>query len=486
MRVTADVMQSAPEPSRFFVRLAEWEEAPRALDAFARVVNHPISTPQPAFYARLYKHLIDLLLTKLELPRSAAAREWEWKPLYAFGQAVDPFYFTEATIQELLERWPVIGYEKRRIMVSVLAGFFHLRRTGFPNCYPSPLMPVHELERWARIFPSDWAWDSLHVLRQLGYSTLSSHWAYYAFVRFSEGQFEPELNDDTLRRWFSECWRAGALQPGHGNVDVQPHHANFVGAAFANRVVSMGLSGPCGYIPDCERCPLSDECRWYNAPASERPGSSEILALVRRGHVDHLRTDQLLQGLYDLKDGDGSRLRTELGGASLRELASMTVQELDRTFGFRELLSERLSVTFELCRRFNEERMNVGGAFQTPWDVFKHFRMRLRDLKQEQFIVVLLDNKKRFLNDLVITQGTLNASPVHPREVFNAAIRERAASVVIVHNHPSGDPQPSREDIHVTQQLMKVGELVGIPVLDHIIIADDLYISMLEQGLLKA
>jgi DNA repair protein RadC len=118
--------------------------------------------------------------------------------------------------------------------------------------------------------------------------------------------------------------------------------------------------------------------------------------------------------------------------------------------------------------------------------VFKHFRIRLRDLKQEQFIVVLLDNKKRYLNDLVITQGTLNTSPVHPREVFNAAIRERAASVVVVHNHPSGDPNPSREDIHVTQQLIKVGELVGIPVLDHVIIADDLYLSMLEQGLLKS
>jgi DNA repair protein RadC len=248
----------------------------------------------------------------------------------------------------------------------------------------------------------------------------------------------------------------------------------------------MGLSGPCGYIPDCERCPLSDECRWYNAPASERPGPSEILALVRRGHVEHLRTDQLLQGLYNLGDGDGSQMRTQLAGTSLRALASMSVQELDAAFGFDRLLPERLSVTFELCRRFNEERMSVGGAFQTPWDVFKHFRMRLRDLKQEQFIVVLLDNKKRYLNDLVITQGTLNASPVHPRDVFNAAIRERAASVVIVHNHPSGDPKPSREDVHVTQQLIKVGELVGIPVLDHIIIADDLYISMLEQGLMKA
>jgi DNA repair protein RadC len=486
MRVTSDAVQAAPEPSRFFARLADWEQTSHAVDTFERVLNHPVSTPQPLFYSRLYRHLIDLLLKRLSLPHSDGASEWEWKPLYDFGQTVDPFYFTEGAIQKLLERWPVIDHDKRQIMLAVLAGFFHLRRAGFPNCYPSPLVPVHELERWVRIFPADWAWESLYVLRQLGFATMSSRWAYHAFVRFSEGQFEPHLDENSLRRWYSECWRAGALQAGQGDEQAQPYQANFVASAFAGRLSSMGLSGPCGYIPDCERCPLSDECRWYNAPASERPGPSEILALVRRGHVEHLRTDQLLQGLYNLGDGDGSQMRTQLAGTSLRALASMSVQELDAAFGFHRLLPERLSVTFELCRRFNEERMSVGGAFQTPWDVFKHFRMRLRDLKQEQFIVVLLDNKKRYLNDLVITQGTLNASPVHPRDVFNAAIRERAASVVIVHNHPSGDPKPSREDVHVTQQLIKVGELVGIPVLDHIIIADDLYISMLEQGLMKA
>jgi DNA repair protein RadC len=108
----------------------------------------------------------------------------------------------------------------------------------------------------------------------------------------------------------------------------------------------------------------------------------------------------------------------------------------------------------------------------------------MRDLKQEQFIVVMLDNKKKYLSDKVITQGTLNSAPIHPRDVFHSAIRESAASVVIVHNHPSGDPTASKEDIAITRHLMEAGELVGIPVLDHVIIADEKYTSIMEQGLI--
>jgi DNA repair protein RadC len=485
VRVTETPTPEAVQPSRFFARLADWRETPRAVEVFQRVVNRPIATPQPLLYAQLYRHLVDHLLRRLRLPRSEGAEQWEWKPLYEFGERVDPFYFTEAAIQDLLGHWPEIGYENRQVMVSVLSGFFHLRRAGFPACYPSPLMPAHEVERWARIFPPEWAWESLGVLHRLGFATLASRPGYRAFLRFSEGRFEAELDAGSLRRWMAECWRAGAPSPGVGPEQAQPYHADFVAAAFGGRVGAMGVEGPCGYIPDCATCPLADECRWFNAPAGERPGPSEVLALVRRGHVEHLRSDQLLQALFNLRDGDEERLRRGLAGLPLRRLAALSMQELETLFGFQRPLPAQLVVAFELCRRFNEERMEVGGAFQTPWDVFKHFRMRLRDLKQEQFIVVLLDNKKRYLSDLVITQGTLNTSPVHPREVFNAAIRERAASVVVVHNHPSGDPHPSREDIHVTQQLIKVGELVGIPVLDHIIIADDVYLSMLEQGLLK-
>lgn len=483
MHVTYKPHEPHSEPSLFFIRLEEWNEAERAAEVFQRTLNRPITTPQPVFCTRLYHHLINFLLTQLRLPHSHGAAEWEWKPLYQFVQVVDPFYFTESAISELLEQWPVVGYEARQVIISVLSGFFQLRRTGFPDCFPAPLLPVHEVERWTRIFPAEWAWDSMKPLRRMGFATMTSREGYRTFVRFSEGAFDAEPDSSAMRRWHAECWRAAGRCPNE--EASRPYQANFVAATFTGWWRALGFNGPCRFIPDCASCPLTADCRWYNAPASERAGPSEVLALVRRGHVEHLRTDQLLHGLYNLKAEDAAGLRGDLAGTSLRQLAAMSFQELDSAFGSHWLLPERLSVTFELCRRFNEERMSVGGTFQTPWDVFRHFRMRLRDLKQEQFIVVLLDNKKRYLNGIMVTQGTLNTSPVHPREVFNAAIRERAASVVVVHNHPSGDPQPSKEDIHVTRQLIKVGELVGIPILDHIIIADDLYISMLEQGLMK-
>lgn len=485
MRANRHIPEAEGQPSLFFTRLAQWSEAPRVVGLFQTVVDTPLSLPLPFLHVRLYQLLIDHLLQQLGLPQSDGAQEWEWKPLYQFGQSVDPHYFTEASIHQLLEQWPAIDAEQRRLMVSVLSGYFHLRRAGFPNCYPAATMPVADLERWVRIFPAEWTWASLRILRRLGFTTMASRQGFRAFVRFTDGEFEPRYDPNSLRRWFSECWRAVPVVPGDVPEEKRAYPANTIAAAFSDRLAAVGVEGPCGYIPDCVHCPLSDQCRWYNAPISERPGPSEILALVRRGHAEHLRTDQLLQGLYKLQDADAERVRTALNDMPLREIASLSFQELEERFGFHWLLPERLGVTIELGRRFNEERMAVGRTFQTPWDVFRHFRIRLRDLKQEQFIVVLLDNKKRFLDDLVITQGTLSSSPVHPREVFNAAIRGSAASVVVVHNHPSGDPQPSREDIHVTQQLMKVGDLVGIPVLDHIIIADDQYVSMLEQGLLK-
>jgi len=104
--------------------------------------------------------------------------------------------------------------------------------------------------------------------------------------------------------------------------------------------------------------------------------------------------------------------------------------------------------------------------------------------KQEQFIIVLLDNKHRYLAEEDVTKGILNKSLVHPREVFASAIEHRAAALICVHNHPSGDPEPSQEDFRITERLVEVGKLVGIPVLDHVIVGGDNYTSFADNGLL--
>jgi DNA repair protein RadC len=128
--------------------------------------------------------------------------------------------------------------------------------------------------------------------------------------------------------------------------------------------------------------------------------------------------------------------------------------------------------------------MVPGARFRSGADIFQHYHGRMRDLRKEQFWAVLLDGKNRVLREERVSEGSLTASLVHPREVFAPAIRESAGALVFVHNHPSGDPTPSVEDVEITRRLCSVAELVGIRVLDHVVVGDGAYVSFLERGLL--
>jgi DNA repair protein RadC len=122
-----------------------------------------------------------------------------------------------------------------------------------------------------------------------------------------------------------------------------------------------------------------------------------------------------------------------------------------------------------------------GQRIESPRDIQRHFRWRLRDWRRESFHVVLLDGRHRMMAVEAVSLGTLTASLVHPREVFREAIRRAAAAMLLVHNHPSGDPSPSQEDRDVTRRLEAAGELLGIRVLDHVIVAEDGYFSFRQQ-----
>jgi len=119
-----------------------------------------------------------------------------------------------------------------------------------------------------------------------------------------------------------------------------------------------------------------------------------------------------------------------------------------------------------------------------PADVQRFYGTRLRDLAVEEFHVLALGSQSQILGDLLITRGILNSSLVHPREVFRAAIAEAAAGIIVVHNHPSGDPTPSADDRTVTRQLVDAGRLLDLPVYDHVIVGADRYVSFAEAGLL--
>jgi DNA repair protein RadC len=144
---------------------------------------------------------------------------------------------------------------------------------------------------------------------------------------------------------------------------------------------------------------------------------------------------------------------------------------------------ERVDLVREIACRYGEKRI-VGQSFDSARQVYDHFKIRLGTARQEEFHVLILDNKHRVVEEKMITLGTLNQSLIHPREIFAPAIELRAASIILIHSHPSGDVQPSNQDIEITKRLSKVGEIMGIKVLDHVIIGED-YFSFVDQDMMQ-
>ncbi len=128
------------------------------------------------------------------------------------------------------------------------------------------------------------------------------------------------------------------------------------------------------------------------------------------------------------------------------------------------------------------EPLRLGVRIRSPAHVHAEFGPRLARLRQEVFYVLLLDSRHRVLRSVEVSRGSLNQSLVHPREVFAPAIRESAAAILVVHNHPSGDPTPSREDREVTTRLVEAGDLLGVPLLDHVVVAGKDFQSFADRG----
>lgn len=156
--------------------------------------------------------------------------------------------------------------------------------------------------------------------------------------------------------------------------------------------------------------------------------------------------------------------------------------ESDAVSGVGPAKLASLAAAIELGRRLHGRRLLAGEPMRGPDQIHRHFHPRLRDCERERFLAILLDSRHRVLREVMISQGTLTASLVHPREVFRAAVRASAAAVVLVHNHPSGDPAPSAEDRDVTRRLSEAGRIVGIRVVDHVVVAERGYFSFCEAG----
>jgi DNA repair protein RadC len=222
-----------------------------------------------------------------------------------------------------------------------------------------------------------------------------------------------------------------------------------------------------------------------NGPAGRRPrvgprerleslgpsalSDAELLALLLRTGARGGSALQVASELLDRHEG-------------LPGLAQAASAELRALPGVGPAKSASLRAALELGRRLSARRLRPGDPIRSPGDVHAHFHARLSDAPCEHFLVVLLDGRHRVMREVAVSQGTLTASLVHPREVFRPALREAAAAVILVHNHPSGDPTPSREDREITGRLARAGELLGIPVLDHVVVAEQGFVSLREEG----
>jgi DNA repair protein RadC len=167
----------------------------------------------------------------------------------------------------------------------------------------------------------------------------------------------------------------------------------------------------------------------------------------------------------------------------LRMLKSATVEELQSVKGIGLTKATQIIAALELGIRLASERPEERYVIRSPQDGVKYVMDEMRYLSQEHFVCLYLNTKNQVIHRQTIFIGSLNASIVHPREVFREALRRSAASLICFHNHPSGDPSPSQEDIEVTKRLVECGFLIGIEVLDHIIIGDQKFVSLKEKGI---
>jgi len=164
----------------------------------------------------------------------------------------------------------------------------------------------------------------------------------------------------------------------------------------------------------------------------------------------------------------------------LDKLANCSLTELQQIKGIGEAKACEILAAFELSKRVHCFA-NEKSPLKSARDVFNYFSIKLGEAQQEEFHILMLDSKNKILREERVSIGLLNSSLVHPREVFKAAIKEAANAIIIVHNHPSGDPTPSKEDLEVTQRLMEAGEVLGIRVLDHVIVGKQSYWSWKEN-----
>jgi DNA repair protein RadC len=221
-------------------------------------------------------------------------------------------------------------------------------------------------------------------------------------------------------------------------------------------------------------------------PVSERPyekceiygpqslSDAELLAVILRTGTRRLRAIDLAVNVLNYSSNN----------PGLKGLNYLSMKELRQINGIGRVKAIELLCLTELTKRMSKEIHKDSLKFITPQSIANYYMQDMRHLSREQVLLVLLDSKNKYMKDIVMSSGTVNTSIMPIREVLIQALKEEAVNIILVHNHPSGDPSPSSEDIRVTKRMLEAGNLIGITLMDHIIIGDNRYISLKEQGLI--
>ena len=202
---------------------------------------------------------------------------------------------------------------------------------------------------------------------------------------------------------------------------------------------------------------------------------AELIAIILRTGTVGEDALCLAHRVLDLTDGRNT---------GILALNSIPLEELLRIKGIGKVKAIRLKCVAEICARMQTRSRKITLCLDNPETIAGLFMERMRHLETEHVYLLLCDNKNRIIKELLLSKGTVNASVVSPREIFIEALRFHAVHIVLIHNHPSGDPTPSSPDIAITQTILEASHLIQIPLLDHIIIGDNKYVSLKEKGYL--
>ena len=220
---------------------------------------------------------------------------------------------------------------------------------------------------------------------------------------------------------------------------------------------------------------IKKENRPYEKFLSKGPEAltdSELLAIIIRTGTYNQTSIELADSVLDL-----SKSNNILG------ITHLSIKELQTIKGIGLVKAVQIKCVAELSRRISKSNVVFDKEFISPEIIASYYMEDLRHLETERLIVVMLNTKHRFLGDFELSKGTVNASMASPREAYIEALKSGAVYIVLIHNHPSGDPLPSREDIVTTKRMKEAGNIIGITLIDHIIIGDNKYISLKQRGL---